>query len=361
MKNWQQPESSFHKLIKIEPRPSGEPGFSYSGRMKSLHPPEMKILHPPGGCGKILLHAILFLRDILGGVIMEKKVKSFFREYFMMAIGSLIYSVGISVFLDPYELAPGGVTGLGIIFSYLSGLQTGTVIFLINLPILIFGWWRFGGKFIISTVYVTMLSSLMMNAIEDYLLPVTGLITQDYLIAGATGGTLIAFGMAIVFKNGGTTGGSDILVRALRQKFPHIKTGRIYLITDSMVVLLSVIVFQNVEHGLYAVATIVISNFVLDAVLYRGDGAKLIYVISDRNDAIADRVLKEVDIGATYIDGEGAYTHEKKRVLMIVSKTLQYSRIREIVKQEDKDAFLIVSGASEVFGYGYKDMFMQEI
>ena len=292
---------------------------------------------------------------------MKKKAARIVSEYALMAVGSLIYSIGISVFLDPYELAPGGVTGLGIIFSYITHLQTGTVIFLINLPILIFGWWRFGGKFIISTVYVTMLSSFMMNCIEDYLLPVTGLITEDYLIAGATGGALIAFGMAIVFKNGGTTGGSDILVRALRQKFPHIKTGRIYLLTDSMVVLLSVIVFRNLEHGLYAVATIVISNFVLDAVLYRGDGAKLIYVISDYNETIAERVMKEVDIGATFIDGEGAYTNEKKRVLMIVAKTLQYSRIREIVKQEDKDAFVIVSGASEVFGYGYKDMFMQEI
>lgn len=292
---------------------------------------------------------------------MKKKAARIVWEYFLMAVGSLVYSVGISVFLDPYELAPGGVTGLGIIFSYLTHLQTGTVIFLINLPILIFGWWRFGGKFIISTVYVTILSSFMMNSIEDYLLPITGLITEDYLIAGATGGALIAIGMAIIFKNGGTTGGSDILVRALRQKFPHIKTGRIYLITDSMVVLLSVIVFRNLEHGLYAVATIIISNFVLDAMLYRGDGAKLIYVISEKNEAIAKRVMKEVDLGATFIEGEGAYTNEKKRVLMVVAKTLQYSRIREIVKQEDKDAFVIVSGASEVFGYGYKDMFMQEI
>ena len=292
---------------------------------------------------------------------MKKKAVRIVSEYALMALGSLIYSIGISVFLDPYELAPGGVTGLGIIFSYITHIQTGTVIFLINLPILIFGWWRFGGKFIISTVYVTILSSFMMNCIEDYLIPITGLITQDYLIAGATGGALIAFGMAIIFKNGGTTGGSDILVRALRQKFPHIKTGRIYLLTDSMVVLLSVFVFKNLEHGLYAVATIVISNFVLDAVLYRGDGAKLIYVISDYNEIIAQRVMKEVDIGATFIDGEGAYTNDEKRVLMIVAKTLQYSRIREIVKQEDKDAFVIVSGASEVFGYGYKDMFMQEI
>lgn len=292
---------------------------------------------------------------------MKEKAAKIISEYLWMAVGSLIYSVGIAVFIDPYELAPGGVTGLGIIISYITHLQTGTVIFLINLPILIFGWWRFGGKMIISTVYVTILSSSMMNGIEDYLLPVIGLVTKDCLIAGATGGTLMAFGMAIVFKNGGTTGGSDIIVRALRQKFPHIKTGRIYSMTDFVVILLSIIVFRNLESGLYAVATIMISNFVLDSMLYRGDGAKLIYVISDHNEVIAKRVLEEVDVGATFIDGEGAYTSEKKRVLMIVSKTLQYSRIREIVKEEDKDAFLIVSGASEVFGYGYKDMFMQEI
>lgn len=292
---------------------------------------------------------------------MNKTALRVFGDYIFMTLGSLVYSLGISVFLDPYELAPGGVTGLGIIVAKLVGAQTGTVYFLINLPILVFGWWRFGGKFILSTIYVTVLTSVMMNGIATYLMPITGRLTEDYLIAGATGGTLIAFGMGLIFKHGGTTGGSDILVRALRQRVPHIKTGRIYLITDSFVVLLSVIAFKNLEHGLYAVATIVISNMVLDNVLYRNDGAKLIYVISDCNSRIAKRVMDEIDIGATYMEGEGAYTGEAKKVLMLVSKAGQYSKIREIIKEEDKDAFVIVSGASEVFGYGYKDIYMQEI
>lgn len=292
---------------------------------------------------------------------MKNKATQIAIDYIFMTLGSLVYSLGISVFLDPYELAPGGVTGLGIIVAKLIGAQTGTVYFLINLPILVFGWWRFGGKFILSTIYVTVLTSVMMNGIATYLIPLTGRLTEDYLIAGATGGTLIAFGMGMIFKHGGTTGGSDILVRALRQRIPHIKTGKIYLITDSFVVLLSVVAFKNIEHGLYAVATIVISNFVLDSVLYRNDGAKLIYVISDHNAAIAQRVMKEIDIGATYMEGEGAYTGDTKKVLMLVSKAGQYSRIRDIVKEEDKDAFVIVSGASEVFGYGYKDIFMQDI
>lgn len=292
---------------------------------------------------------------------MEKSVRKFCVDYLFLTFGSLVYSLGISVFLDPYELAPGGVTGLGIIVAKLVGAQTGTVYFLINLPILVFGWWRFGGRFIISTIYVTVLTSVMMNGIAAYLIPLTGKLTEDYLIAGATGGVLIAFGMGLIFKHGGTTGGSDILVKALRQRIPHIKTGRIFLITDSFVVLLSVVAFKNLEHGLYAVATIVISNMVLDNVLYRNDGAKLIYVISDYNASIARRVMEEIDIGATYMDAEGAYTGDTKKVLMLVSKAGQYSKIREIVKEEDKDAFVIVSGASEVFGYGYKDIFMQDI
>lgn len=292
---------------------------------------------------------------------MKGKVKKRILDYVLMTIGCVLYAVGISWFLDPNNLAPGGTTGIGIIISYLTGMKTGTLIFLINTPILLFGWWRFGTKFIVSTLYVTAISSFFMNIIEGYGIPAFGLITEDLLLSGIAGGALLAMGMGIIFKHGGTTGGSDIIVRAVRQKYPYLKTGSIYLISDSIIITISAFVFQNVENALYAAITIVVSNFILDTVLYSGDRAHLLYIISEKSDDIAKRVLDEVDIGATNLYGEGAYTGEQKKVLMVVVRNYNYPKIREIVREEDEDAFLIVSGASEVFGYGYKDHFMQEI
>ncbi len=282
-------------------------------------------------------------------------------DYVMLTVGCVLFAAGISIFIDPYNLAPGGTAGIGIILSYLTNLQTGTWLFIMNIPLLIFGWIKFGTKFIVSTIYVTTLSSFLMNLIDSYLLPATGLLTENILVAAAAGGAIFAVGMGIIFKHGGTTGGSDIIVRAIRQKHPHLKTGKIYLVSDFFIILTSAFVFRNVENALYAVVTIVVSNFVLDRVLYGGDHAHMLYIISDKSDVITERILQEAEVGVTKLHGEGGYTGDKKDVLMVVVKNYNYTKIRNIVREADKEAFLIVSGASEVFGDGYKDHYMHEI
>ena len=171
----------------------------------------------------------------------------------------------------------------------------------------------------------------------------------------------MAVGMAMVFRQGATTGGTDVIVRALRQKFRHIKSGTIFIITDAMIITASAIAFRDVEIALFAVITVVISNYVLDSVLYGGDTAKLLYIISEQSEVIQKRILEEIDIGLTNLKAEGAYTQNEKKVIMCVCRKYNYSKIREIVREEDRDAFFIVSNASEVFGDGYKDHFMEEI
>ena len=131
--------------------------------------------------------------------------------------------------------------------------------------------------------------------------------------------------------------------------------------SDFFVIATSAIVFQNVENALYAVVTIVVSNFVLDRVLYGGDHAHVLYIISDHSDTITRRILNEAEAGVTKLRGEGGYTGEEKDVLMVVVKNYNYAKVRNIVREEDKGAFLIVSGANEVFGDGYKDHYMHEI
>lgn len=289
------------------------------------------------------------------------KIRKILIKIILITFGALVYSMGISIFLDPNNLAPGGTTGIAIIINKITSLKTGTLVLLINVPILVFGWWKFGTKFILSTIYVTFVSSFFINAINTHIIANYGVITHDFLLSGVAGGSLMAIGMAVVFRQGATTGGTDIIIRALRQKYKHIKSGTIFIITDAIIVSASAIIFKNIEIALYAAITIVVSNFVLDFVLYGGDSAKILYVISDNQEKIARRILDEIEIGVTYLKAEGAYTQNNKKVIMCVCRKYNYTRIREIVREEDSNAFFIVSSANEVFGDGYKSHLMEEI
>ena len=286
---------------------------------------------------------------------MTNKNRKRIRNLLLLTAGSFVYAVGIACFLDPNRLIPGGVSGLSIMISHLvEWLNTGTLIFVLNIPLLIAGLIKFGYKFMLSTVYVTALSSVIIDLISGILgdkLP----FTNDLLLAAIAGGALMALGLGLVLRGGGTTGGTDIVTKFLRLKFKHIKTGNIFLMVDSVVILTSAIVFKDIEGALYAVFSLVISTRVLDLVLYGGDSAKLVYIISDHADEIADGLTQQLNLGVTFLDGQGAYTGKDKKVLMCAAHRRSFPKIRALVSEKDDMAFMIVSSAQEIFGEGFKN------
>lgn len=277
-------------------------------------------------------------------------------DYLMMTIGAMIYAAGISLFLDPNSLAPGGVTGISIILNRITGLETGTLILLLNIPILIIGTWRFGVRFILSTLYCIALTSLCTNVFSAY-----GPITEDLILAAVVGGSLLAVGVGLVFRAGSTSGGIDIIIKLLRLKMPHLKTGALYLAMDAAVVAASAILFRNIELALYAGVAVFVSSTVLDVVLYGRDGAKLIYIISDHYGPITKRLLEELDLGVTHVDASGAYSGKEKNVIMCVCRKTLSPKVEEIVKEEDPLSFMIVSNATEIYGEGYKNIFSEKL
>ncbi|MBE5865557.1 MAG: YitT family protein [Lachnospiraceae bacterium] len=277
-------------------------------------------------------------------------------DYLLMTVGAFIYAVGISLFLDPNSLAPGGVTGISIILNRITNIETGTLILLLNIPILLLGTWRFGVRFILSTLYCIALTSLFTNVLSAY-----GPITEDLVLAAVVGGAVLAAGVGIVFKAGGTTGGIDIIIKLLRLKMPHLKTGALYLAMDAVVVTASAILFHNIELALYAGVAVFVSSTVLDVVLYGRDGAKLIYIISDHFEPITKRLLEELDLGVTHMDASGAYSGKEKSVIMCVCRKALSPKVEEIVKEEDPLAFMIVSNATEIYGEGYKNIFSEKL
>ena len=286
----------------------------------------------------------------------KKTLKRRVLDYLLMTAACLCYAAAISLFLDPNNLAPGGVSGISIILNRLIPIGVGNLILLINIPILLLGLWKFGFKLIVSTLYCTILSSMLTNMLSGY-----GAVTKDPLLAALAGAGMVAIGLGGVFKAGATTGGMDIIIKLLRLQYPHMKTGALFFMTDVLIVAASVLVFQDLDRALYAGIAVFVTSFTLDLVLYGRDGAKLIYIISDNSEKITERLLEELDIGVTYVKGQGAYSGKEKKVIMCVMRKQLAPRTEEIVKEEDPDAFMIISSATEIYGEGYKSYFSEKL
>lgn len=286
----------------------------------------------------------------------EKTVKQRILDYIIITLASVVFAVGVSQFVDPNNLAPGGVTGIAIILNRIVPIETGTLILLINIPIIIMGMWKFGVRFIVSTFYAIAATSIFTNLLAPF-----GAATNDVLLASLAGSVLIAVSMGIIFKRGATTGGTDIIIKFLRLKYPHLKTGMLFFLTDVGIVVASAFVFQDIDSALYAGIAVIVTSLMLDVVLYGRDEAKLIYVISDHSDKITSRLLVELNIGVTHIDGQGAYSGKEKQIIMCVAKKALSPRMEEIIREEDPDAFMIVTSAMEIFGEGYKSYFSEKI
>lgn len=279
------------------------------------------------------------------------------RKYMILTLACFSYAAAVSLFLDPNALAPGGVTGISVILSKSIGLGTGTWFLILNIPILILGAIAFGIKFILSTMYCIAVISVL----TDIFSVVFGCVTNDLLLAGIAGASLLALGIGLVMKQGATTGGMDIIVKLLKRKFPYQNTGSLFLILDVAVVAASAIVFRNMDLALYAGLVVFLISNVLDLVLYGKDKAKLLFIISDNAEEIAERILSELDVGITFVEGQGAYSKRNKKVILCVVKKQVAIKTEQIVKETDPQAFMIISSASEIYGEGYKSYYAEKL
>lgn len=268
----------------------------------------------------------------------------------VITFAALIYSSGIGMFLEPNNLAPGGVTGISIMLNYLFSLPTGVGILLINIPILWIGVRKLGKKLIGYTLYALIISSVTVDLFVE-----KGIcLTRVPILASLFGGAMVGFGLGVIFRNGGTTGGLDIIVRLVKMKYKYIKTGAIFLISDIIVVSISAIVFKDIDVALYAGVSVMAASLVMNKTLYGGDEAKCIYIFSEKNQEIATVFLEKLSVGVSYIKSKGAYTGRDTEMIMCVMRRQQLPEATEIVENIDDGAFLVVTSATEIFGEGYK-------
>ena len=275
-------------------------------------------------------------------------------EYVVITIGAIIYGATTSLLIDPNNIAPGGLTGLAIVLNRLLNLGTGMWFMIMNIPILILAIWKFGIRFTISTIYATVVISWATDICTQFF---PGLIIRDTFLRATFGSAALGVAIGLIFKCHATTGGTDVIIKLLRIKYPHIKTGMLYLLTDIVVLIVAGLVFGDFAASLYSFMSVMVTSYVLDLVLYGRDEAKLIYIISDKPDVITKRLLDELDIGATHVFAKGAYSGENKKVIMCAIKKRLSPLAEDIVRDEDPNAFMIISSASEIYGEGYKSYF----
>lgn len=278
-------------------------------------------------------------------------MKKIVRNSLYIAIGTFLYAAGISLFLDPNNLAPGGLIGISVILNRVVHIRTGTLYFILNIPIVILGIWKFGAKFMASTAVVVVLNSLLTDYLAGY-----GAITGEPLLASLAGGIMVGAGIGIIFRAGTTSGGMDIVIKVIKTKYKHLRTGFLFLAIDMVIVAISGIMFRDFNVAMYAFISVFVSGRIMDMVLYGSDEARLIYIISDKYKQIAERILKELDVGVTFLEGKGAYSNSNKNVIMCVIRKQVAPKLEEIIKEEDSASFMIVSSANEIYGEGYKDI-----
>lgn len=280
-------------------------------------------------------------------------------KYLYITIATIIYGMAISLFLDKNNLVPGGISGLAIVLNRLFNVETGTIIFLVNVPILIIGAWKFGIKFILDTLYVVVISSAVINFFSNFT-PVT----EDKFLATVIGGSMLAFSLGTILKNGASSGGMDIVVQLVRLKYRHLKTATVFLISDMAVIILSFFIFGNIEIILYSIITGVTSAKIMDKVLYGKDEAKLLYIIvkdKHKEKELVECLLKKLFVGVTYLKGIGAYENSEKRIIMCAIRKNQLPKAKEIVRDTDDSAFMIITSANEILGEGYKSHYSKSL
>lgn len=275
--------------------------------------------------------------------------KRLYRQSVVVPVATFIYAVGVALFLDPNEIAPGGVTGVAIVLNRLCGIDTGTLILLINIPLLIIAWRRYGLRMVVSSLYSLFFISLFTNILKNF-----PPLTDDLILAAVGGGVMMALGLGTILRTGATTGGTDIVVKLIRESRKHLKVNVLFLLVDLCVLAFSFVVLRDVEQVMYSAITLGVISIVMEPVLYGRDEGKQFIIISEHAQELAVYFMKELGIGVTFLEGMGGYTNQRKLIIMCVVKKRIAPFLQEAVKELDQQAFMIVSDAGEVYGKGYK-------
>ncbi|QEK11455.1 YitT family protein [Crassaminicella thermophila] len=275
-------------------------------------------------------------------------------DYILITIGTLIMAFGLMFFLEPNTIAPGGVTGLAIVIQKISGIPIDITNLVINIPLFIIGLMVLGKKFGLKTAYGTLTLSLFIRLIITILgEDIVGV--EDLLLSALYGGVLMGVGIGLVFKGGGTTGGTDLAGAILNKYIPNLSIPKLMMVIDLMIVATAGIVNKKLETALYSVIALYIIVKIADFIIEGLNYAKAFFIISNYPKEIGEEIMRTLDRGVTVLQGRGMYTGNDKDVLLCIVDRSQVAKLKNIVHAIDENAFIMVTTVHEVLGEGFKE------
>lgn len=290
--------------------------------------------------------------------------KAEIKSYFSIVLGCLIMTISMNIFLIPFRLAPGGVSGLSTVLFYVfkGAIPVGTLMLILNVPLFLIGYKSKGHQFFFRSLFGAVLLSLMIDStsllfyriINEYFIQFdNSMADPDLLLYALIGGGIMGFGIAIILREDATTGGTDLMATVLNNLFPRFSVGQHLLFMDGFVIIFAAIVFKSVKLGLYATMCLYVSSKTIDAYLEGMRFSKSLLIISEKAEFISERLLQEVNRGVTGLRGKGMYSKQDKTVLLCVVKREEIPIVKDIVKSCDTKAFILLIDVREVLGEGF--------
>jgi uncharacterized membrane-anchored protein YitT (DUF2179 family) len=264
-----------------------------------------------------------------------------------ITIGAILMAVGLEVFLVPNQVVDGGVTGISIMLSHLTGIRLGIFLFILNLPFVYMGYKQMGKTFAISTIYGIIILSIFTTLLHH-----APAFTDDILLATIFGGMILGIGVGIVIRNGGALDGTEILSLVITKKVPF-SVGQIIMFINIFILGAAGFVFTW-DRAMYSVLAYVIAAKAIDTVVEGLEESKSVWIISDAAEEIGETINARLGRGVTYLKGEGAYTGDEKKVIFCIITRLEESKLTTIVDHIDSSAFLAIADIAEVRGGRFK-------
>lgn len=292
------------------------------------------------------------MKSILKNQQIWNNIKQTIIDYIVIAIGALIFSLGIVMFSAPNNIAPGGVSGIGTMLNHLFNIPIGSVILAFNIPLFIFSFKKFGKKFFYKSLYATFLTSTLIDILPFIL-------EKHYiyspLLASIFGGVSIGVGVGIIFLRGGTTGGADILAKLIKLKHPHLSLGTLVFIIDAVIVVSTLFVYRSIEALLYSTILFFVTSRAVDAIIFGAARSKMLLIITSSPKEISKKIMDEIGHGVTLIPASGGYTDNTKTIILSVVRPNEVAEINKFVKEIDRSAFTVITESNEVLGYGFQN------
>ena len=279
---------------------------------------------------------------------MNANVRAELKNAILILVGLIFCALGFNLFLIPNNIAAGGFTGIAQLINSVTGFPVGTVALALNVPLFLVSMKSLGLRFGVRSLIATIGFSLLLDNLH---VPV---ITHDLWLSTVYGGLVSGLGFGLILRGSATTGGTDMLASLIHRLIPSIRVSVGMFIIDGLVILASAFVYDTAA-AMYALICILISNVVIDFVLEGPNSSHSFFIISDKSDEIASRIMQELDRGVTGLEGMGMYSHQHKRVLLCVVSRMETVTLRRIVFSVDPRAFVISAKAHDTYGEGFKE------